>query len=320
MTLRICDLETTGESPPDHKVIEVGCVDLEKASGQLLAPKQYLCNPGRPIPPESRGVHHISDDMVKDAESFEKVFAKSIACYPTPEAFVAHNARFERAWIDPLIGGVPWICSYKVGLRLWPDAPNFKNQTLRYFLPIEIPERVIGQTFPPHRALPDAIVTAYIVREALKHTTLNDMIAWSEEPPLLPKIGFGKHRGEDWNVVPADYLRWIIEKSEMDDDVKWNAQRELDRRQREYDYQRTAEARAIYMKLAASAITLAGSVADLVSWFRNEAPKRADCWIVPGTPEYDELVAACAAKKAQLSLPQEQTDVPAPEAQVPAAV
>jgi exodeoxyribonuclease X len=169
MTLRVIDVETTGESPPDHKVIEVGCVDLEEASGQLLAPKSYLCNPGRPIPPESRGVHHISDDMVKDAESFEKAFAKSIACYPTPEALVAHNAKFERQWLDPMIG-VAWICTYKVALRLFPTAPNFKNQTLRYFLPIEIPERVIDQTFPPHRALPDAIVTAYIMREALNRS------------------------------------------------------------------------------------------------------------------------------------------------------
>jgi exodeoxyribonuclease X len=313
MTLRIVDLETTGETYPDHKVIEVGCVDLEEASGQLIAPKSYLCNPGRPIPPESRGVHHISDDMVKDAEPFGKVLGKSIAVVPEPQALVAHNARFERQWIDPLLAGIPWICSYKVALRLWPGAPNFKNQTLRYFLPIEIPEKVLAHTFPPHRALPDAIVTAYIMREALKHAKIADMIAWSEEPPLLPKIGFGKHRGEEWNVVPVDYLEWIIDKSEMDDDVKWNASREIERRRFEYRRDSTAAERATYMKLALPAIALVKSVADLVQWFRDEAVKRSNYCIVTGTKEYDELIAACASRKATLnSLPQEPANEPPP--------
>jgi exodeoxyribonuclease X len=317
MTLRIVDLETTGETPPDHKVIEVGCVDLEEASGQLLGAKSYLCNPGRPIPCDSRGVHHISDDMVRDAEPWEKAFGKSISCYPTPAAFVAHNAKFERQWIDPLIAGVPWICSYKVALRLFPDSPNHKNQTLRYFLPIEIPEKVQAQTFPPHRALPDAIVTAYIMREALKHAKLADMIAWSEEPPLLPKIGFGKHRGSNWNEVPRDYLDWILDKSEMDDDVKWNARRELDRRIHEYEYQRTAEERAAYMTGAATAISLAASVDALVQWFRDETEKRNAYCIVKGTKEYADLVGACAARKSMLiSLPQEPQNAPT---QVPSA-
>jgi exodeoxyribonuclease X len=59
------------------------------------------------------------------------------------------------------------------------------------------------------------------------------MIAWTKEPPLFPRIPFGKHRGAQWNEPPPDYLDWIAEKSELDVDMKWNAKRELQRRVRE---------------------------------------------------------------------------------------
>ncbi len=76
----------------------------------------------------------------------------------------------------------------------------------------------------PHRALPDAYVTAFILREAVELATVKELIAWTGEPALLPRVTFGRYRGSNWDEVPADYLAWIAERSELGGDVKYTAQ------------------------------------------------------------------------------------------------
>lgn len=46
-------------------------------------------------------------------------------------------------------------------------------------------------------------------------------------PSLHPIVHFGKHRGKAWKDVPADYLRWIVDESNMDIDTKLTAKRHL---------------------------------------------------------------------------------------------
>ena len=56
------------------------------------------------------------------------------------------------------------------------------------------------------------------------------MIAWIAEPKLLPKVPFGKHRNSSWSEVPMDYQNWMVGQVDMDPDVIWCAQRELQER------------------------------------------------------------------------------------------
>jgi exodeoxyribonuclease X len=66
-------------------------------------------------------------------------------------------------------------------------------------------------TLSPHRALSDAIVTAAVFTEVIKHAAWPQLLQWSSEPALLTVFPFGKHRGERFDAVPEDYLRWIVE-------------------------------------------------------------------------------------------------------------
>jgi len=68
---------------------------------------------------------------------------------------------------------------------------------------------------------PDAYVTAFLLCEL---ATIVKLIAWTGEPVLLPRITFGRYRGNNWDEVPADYLAWIAERSELGEDVKYTAQ------------------------------------------------------------------------------------------------
>lgn len=65
------DCETTGTAPKIDRVIQVGIIKIYP-DGKVTEWKS-LINPGEPIPPSSTEVHHITDEMVRDAPVFRNV-------------------------------------------------------------------------------------------------------------------------------------------------------------------------------------------------------------------------------------------------------
>ena len=228
--LRVVDFETTGTEPP-AEVCEVGICDLTQladGSWEVGEPDSWLCGVAS-IPPEVRAIHHITMDDVNGAAPFDRkrLFDGS----PIPAALVAHNLAFEAQFIGE--HGLPAVCTYKAALRVWPDAPSHSNGALRYWL--EDQGLITGLdpklAQPSHRAGPDAYVTAHILRALLGLATGRDMVAWTREPAALPRCPIGKERGKKWADVDAGFLRWMTQQASMEADLKWNAQRELDRRE-----------------------------------------------------------------------------------------
>lgn len=233
MLIRVVDLETTGIEPTD-KVVQIGAADLFMDSGEVVPAGETFINPGIPIPPLLSAIHHIIDSDVADAPSWPEgaqgIF-RGWGSFSTPDAYCAHNAKFERQWIkDDLIGGKPWICTYRGALRVWPEFEGHTNQQLRYQLNPAGLERSIASE--SHRALPDAYVTALTLRELLKRASFDDLVAWSSVPALLPRVQFGKHKGEKWQTVPADYLQWILRQADMGEDLHHTARHHLELRKR----------------------------------------------------------------------------------------
>jgi exodeoxyribonuclease X len=138
------------------------------------------------------------------------------------DVFVAHKWAFETQWLGEHLQSRPAICTYKAALRLWPEAPGHGNQVLRYWLrPKDLNSAIASGA---HRALPDAYVTAFILRELLELATKEELIAWTGEPALLPRVTFGQYRGRGWDEVPLDYLAWIVDRSELGEDIRFTAQ------------------------------------------------------------------------------------------------
>lgn len=211
---RLIDLETTGFEPDEDEIVEIASVDLDN-SGNVFNPMEHLVNPGFPIPAESSAVHHIIDEDVKNALKLDAVLPHYKSDTFT---FVAHNAKFERAFLSAL-GDVPWLCTYKAAARIWPEAPSHSNQVLRYWLKLEV-DRDVGM---PHRALPDCLVTAQLLLRLLDKASLEDMLRWTNMPVLKRKCGFGKHVGQLWSEVPKDYLQWIVRNGTFDEDTLYTA-------------------------------------------------------------------------------------------------
>lgn len=221
-TIRTIDLETTGLEPP-AEVCEVGLCDYVLDGNSVSEPVSWLCGV-KEMPPEARAVHHISMDDLIDMPPFGQSMIPADC-----DAYAAHNSEFEMKWLPSLIR--PMICTYKAALRVWPDAPAHNNFTLFYWLELDkVANPALTQ--PSHRAGPDAYVTAHILRALFDagHTG-KEMVGWTREPALLPKCPLNPWRGKLWSEVDAGFLGWMIRHPTMEADLKWNANREIERRQ-----------------------------------------------------------------------------------------
>ena len=220
MRLRCIDFESTGLLATD-KLCEIGSADL--CDGEVSYPVSRLVNPGVLIPPELSAVHHIIDTDVVGAQPWEVVLP--LFTDDAVDAYAAHNRQFEAMWFtDEIRKGKPLICTYRCALRIWTNSPSYSNQTLRYWLKLDC-DRSIARDV--HRAGPDAYVTAFLLREELKHASVKQLIEWSNQPALLPRVTFGKYRGKAWTEVERSYLEWIVKQPDMNEDVKFTAKHHL---------------------------------------------------------------------------------------------
>jgi exodeoxyribonuclease X len=216
MSYVVVDVETTGLDPKIEKIVEIACA--WRVNGTLISASNFI-NPQKSIPADVSAITHITDKDVKDAPLVNDIINEK----RFPEGIVvAHNAKFDRQFL-PQLQNRKWLCTYRCSLHLWPDSPNHKNQTLRYYLGIE-PELPEGLT--AHRALYDVLVTEAILQEMLKTHSLQDLLVLQDKPVLQKKIKFGKYRGFDWNDVPKDYLSWLLRQDDsggIDDDIRYTA-------------------------------------------------------------------------------------------------
>lgn len=74
-TFCVLDLETTGFSPKREKITEIGIMKLQ--NGKVIDKFSCFINPEKPIPQKVIEVTNITDDMVKKAETIDKVFPKN---------------------------------------------------------------------------------------------------------------------------------------------------------------------------------------------------------------------------------------------------
>lgn len=95
-TFVVFDCETTGLSPANDRVVEVGAVKFR--DGKMIDEKTWLINPGRHIPPWVVKVHGIDDDMVKDQPGFKDIYPEFVS-FIEDSVLMAHNARFDVSFI-----------------------------------------------------------------------------------------------------------------------------------------------------------------------------------------------------------------------------
>jgi DNA polymerase III subunit epsilon len=162
----IVDVETTGWSPEEAGITEIGAVRV--SGGQISAEFSTLVNPGRPIPADIVALTGISDTMVSSAPPAAEALA-SFLDFAQGAVLTAHNAPFDIGFLAAAGAGCgrpgpagPVLDTVALARRLLAtgglaadDVPNCKLSTLASYFG--------APPGPRHRALADARATAAVL-------------------------------------------------------------------------------------------------------------------------------------------------------------
>ena len=219
MRIRVIDLETTGFAPPEG-IVEIGShdviveqIDEHRYSVEIdkESMRQTYVNPERVCSAEVMAVHHLTPEDWEKAPTL----SEALPIFAGADIYCAHNAKFEQQWLN--FGDAPWICTYKSALKAFPKAPKHTNQVLRYHLGLCM-SRDERDLFP-HRAWPDAWVTAHLLCRMLDDHPIDKLLEWSGAPIVLEKVTFGKYKDQHWRDVPSDYLKYMLSGTNLRQDV-----------------------------------------------------------------------------------------------------
>ena len=172
-TFVVFDIETTGFSAVNDRIIEIGAVKVE--NGMITEKFSEFVNPERPIPFEIEKLTSINDRMVEDAPNISVILPKFMD-FCGGSVLVAHNADFDTGFIrhNCEVLGLPYDYTYVDTLGI---ARSFLEGLKNYKLDTVV--EAMGCTLANHhRAVDDAGATADVfVRflECFKKKNIRDL-------------------------------------------------------------------------------------------------------------------------------------------------
>jgi DNA polymerase III epsilon subunit family exonuclease len=184
----VVDLETTGWSPEQAAITEIGAVRVRAGArrGEFVRQGEFasLVNPGTPVPPGIADLTGITDWMLAAAPRLGAVLP-GLLDFAQGCVLVAHNAPFDLGFLVAGCGdlGLAWpgftvLDTVMLARRVMdPDeVPDCKLSTLAAFFG--------ARTAPNHRALADARATADVLSWLIRRLahrgirTLRELSTW----------------------------------------------------------------------------------------------------------------------------------------------
>ena len=153
----VFDIETTGFSQSNDRIIEIGAVKVEK--GEIVDKYSTFINPEIPIPYEIEQLTSINDDMVISAPTIEVILPQFLN-FCEGAVLVAHNASFDVGFIRKNAERLGTLTDFTVidtvGLSriLLPELNRHKLNIVAKALGVSLENH--------HRAVDDAGATAEI--------------------------------------------------------------------------------------------------------------------------------------------------------------
>ncbi|MDA0635426.1 DEDD exonuclease domain-containing protein [Nonomuraea sp. MCN248] len=208
VTFVVFDLETTGGSPADDKITEIGAVKVR--AGEVLGEFSTLVDPGGPIPPFISVLTGITDAMVMAAPRVEAVLPSFLE-FIRGATLVAHNAGFDTRFLKAACASHgypppanPVVDTVDLARRVLTrdETPNSKLSTLARFFR--------AATEPCHRALQDARATVDVLHGLIERAgsfqvhTLEELKSFVRAP--TPEQQRKRHLAESVPHAPGVYF------------------------------------------------------------------------------------------------------------------
>ena len=189
----VFDIETTGFSPFNDKIIEIGAVKMK--GKEIIDTFSTFVNPEIPIPENIVELTSITDFMVQDSETIEKVLPEFLEfCKNT--VLVAHNAKFDIGFITQKAKELSLefqpssIDTLPLAKILIPDLKGFGLAKIVKHYDIKLDNH--------HRAVDDAQATAEILQKFINQILSKGIYTLKEmNEQLQPNI----QNAETQNII-----------------------------------------------------------------------------------------------------------------------
>jgi DNA polymerase-3 subunit epsilon len=185
-TFCVVDLETTGGSPSDGRITEIGAVKVR--GGVVLGEFQTFVDPQQPIPPFITVLTGITSRMVADAPT-EAVAVPMLLDFMAGAVFVAHNAPYDSGFLKAACDrlGIVWpqpqvIDTARLARAVLTrdEVRNHKLGTLAQFFR--------AQVQPTHRALDDVRATVDVLHGLLERLGSSGVLTLEELATSTRKV------------------------------------------------------------------------------------------------------------------------------------
>ena len=159
----VLDIETTGLSFRTEKITEIGAVRVK--NGEIVDTFETFVNPEIPIPQRIVEITNITDDMVKEADTIDKVMPKFLE-FIGDLKLVAHNADFDIGFLKynaenlGLEMNNEYIDSLALSRQLYPEFKKHKLGILAEKFGIDVENA--------HRALDDVKTLFKVFKKLLE--------------------------------------------------------------------------------------------------------------------------------------------------------
>ena len=205
-TYCVLDLETTGFSPRLEKITEIGVMKYQ--DGKVIDKFSCFVNPEKSIPPRVVEVTGITDDMVRNAETIDKVFPKLLE-FIKDSVLVAHNAEFDVGFLRHFAKELgyefdfTYLDTLSLAYELFPEYKTYKLGRIAKNLGIKVDVA--------HRALDDVDTTVKVFKvmlDMLKERgvkTLEDIEIYASDE-TAKKEAFKKLRTHHAIILAKDYV------------------------------------------------------------------------------------------------------------------
>lgn len=269
LDVTVVDIETTGLDPLNDRIISIS---LRRAKqGEILEPLYLEVDPEIVIPPVISALTGLSNYSLaqKKAPVLDTVIDQ-IAEYIGDSTIVAHNAQFDRSFVNPQIllengytqshwiennehiimksqfggAGRDWLCTYRLAWHCYLVDYDYqqiilKNEALRYWL-----EPTYIRTGEAHNAANDSLTTLRIFQHICSYAehklgikTLKQLFELSNTVKSYSTMPFGEYKGEPFSAMPNDYIEYaLLNFDKMDYELGLVLQEELTKRRKEHQY------------------------------------------------------------------------------------
>eukprot|EP00456_Euglypha_rotunda_P041214 TRINITY_DN3194_c0_g2_i2.p1 TRINITY_DN3194_c0_g2~~TRINITY_DN3194_c0_g2_i2.p1 ORF type:complete len:292 (+),score=49.24 TRINITY_DN3194_c0_g2_i2:3537-4412(+) len=173
------DVETTGLNHDADRIIELAVQRFRfDALGRIIqvgTPRVWREDPAMPLDPRITRLTGLTEEDVT-GQAIDDAAALDI--FASAEIIVAHNAAFDRPFVDrrlPAVSGKPWACS--MAELDWLEL-GFEGRALAHLV------SQCGWFYEGHRAENDILALLYLLSHGLPdgETILAKLIACSEQP------------------------------------------------------------------------------------------------------------------------------------------